>query len=344
MTSSNLLIKQNVSLKTFNTFGIESKASLFIQVKNKQQFRQLLADESARGMEKLVLGQGSNVLFTQDYPGLVIQNAIKGIQLLSENDDHVCIQIGAGENWHEFVMYCIQHDLYGIENLSLIPGTVGAAPIQNIGAYGVELKDVFLQLEAINLADGAIRIFNHDDCQFGYRDSVFKNAYKNKYAILSVTLQLNKKPIFHIDYANIKETLADMKVTELSIKAISDAVIKIRRSKLPDPTQLGNAGSFFKNPIIQDSRFKELRLRFPNLPSFATEKQDAIKISAAWLIEQCGWKGKRFGNIGVYDKQALILVNYGNGSGAEIKELARNIQGSVREKFGVLLDPEVNFI
>lgn len=339
-----LSIKQDINLKPFNTFGIEAQANYFAQIHSKHELQELLSEKSMRNLDKIILGQGSNLLFTRDYPGLVIQNVIKGIEVLSEDNKHIYLQVGAGENWHELVLYCIQHNYYGIENLSLIPGTVGAAPIQNIGAYGVELKDVFFQLEAMNLEDGSIRSFKNEECRFAYRDSVFKQEYKNKYAILSVILRLNKKPVFHVEYGNLKQILDEMNVEHLSIKAVSDAVIHVRRSKLPDPKQLGNAGSFFKNPIIQQSQFKELQMTHPSIPHFLTEKAELIKVPAGWLIEQCGWKGKRFGNVGVYDKQALILVNYGNGRGSEIKELAANIQASVQKEFGIQLDPEVNFI
>lgn len=331
-------------IKHLNTFGIETKADYLAVIKNTQELIELLSNENIRKIPKLILGEGSNILFTKNYAGLVIKNAIKGIRHLEEDNDHYWIQAGAGENWHEFVIHCIQRGYGGLENFSLIPGSVGAAPIQNIGAYGVELSEIFFQLEALNLQNGSIRTFTNTECQFGYRDSIFKKLYKDQYAILNVVFRLNKNPKLHIDYGNLKETLQFMNVDQLNIKAISDAVIHIRRNKLPDPKKLGNAGSFFKNPIIPYTQFIELQNKFPEIPHYLTENEDSIKLSAAWLIEQCGWKGKRFGDIGVYEKQALILVNYRNGSGAEILELANKIQSSVKNKFGIFLEPEVNLI
>lgn len=337
-------IQENTSLKRFNTFGIDANARYFTAIQTPEALHTILTDKKFAEQAKLVLGDGSNVLFTQNYDGLVLKNAIKGIQVISEDKDHVWLKIGGGENWHDLVMYCIQHNYSGIENLSLIPGTVGAAPIQNIGAYGVELSEVFTSLDAMHLQDGSIRVFTRQQCQFGYRDSVFKHIYKNQYAILSVVLCLNKKPAFRIEYGTIQETLDSMRIKDLSIKAISDAVIHIRRSKLPDPKELGNAGSFFKNPLVSQSDFTALKKNFPDMPFFTTDNADAVKISAAWLIEQCGFKGKRFGDAGVHEKQALILVNYNASNGTAILELAQHIQKSVHDKFNVQLTPEVNFI
>ncbi len=338
------IFQEHASLKHLNTFGIEAKARYFAAVKDVDQFSTLLSEPLFQQLPKFILGGGSNILLTQDFAGLVIKNDIKGIRLLSEDDQHIWLEVGAGENWHEFVMYCVAQGYAGIENLSLIPGTVGAAPIQNIGAYGVELRDVFIELNALNLQTRKTQIFTNEECQFAYRDSIFKNTHKNKYAILSVTLRLNKKPTFHVNYGNIQEMLEKMGIKEFSIKAVSDAVIAIRRSKLPDPKELGNAGSFFKNPIIQMTHFSELQKRFPQAPSFSTENPEAIKVPAGWLIEQCGWKGKRFGDIGVYEKQALIIVNFGNARGKDIQDLAQKIQSSVQHEFGIDLIPEVNFI
>lgn len=334
-------IQENAQLKHLNTFGIDVKARYFAIIQSPNELRSLLSQKLFNETPKLILGDGSNILFTQNYDGLVIKNAIKGIQTISEDDDHVWLKIGAGENWHDFVIHCIQQGYGGIENLSLIPGTVGAAPIQNIGAYGVELCNIFSELEAMNLKDCTFRTFTHEECQFGYRDSVFKNLYKDQYIILSVVLRLDKKPKFNIDYGNIQETLQSMEVKDLSIKAISDAVIHIRRSKLPNPKELGNAGSFFKNPLIPQAHFSELKKNFPSMPFFSIENSDSIKIPAAWLIEQCGFKGKRVGDAGVHDKQALVLVNYNASNGADILELAQKIQQSVQEKFNVQLTPEV---
>lgn len=344
MTTTLNFVQKNVNLKPMNTLGVEAYAHFFAEIQSVEALRALLQDHTYSTMQKFILGEGSNVLFTQDFPGIVIQNRLKGIEVVKEDAESVYVKVGAGENWHEFVMYCIQHQYYGVENLSLIPGTVGAAPIQNIGAYGVELQDVFHEVEALRLADATIETFDKAHCQFGYRDSVFKNKYKDQYIILSLTLRLSKIPTFHLEYGAIKETLAAMHVNEVTIKAVSDAVILIRRSKLPDPKQIGNAGSFFKNPIIPETQFSTLKNAFPDLPSFATNNKDEVKIPAAWLIEQCGFKGKRFGDVGVHEKHALILTNYGKGTGQELYALSKKIQEAVQQQFGVLLNPEVNLI
>jgi UDP-N-acetylmuramate dehydrogenase len=341
---SSIAITQNHSLKQLNSFGIEAFARYFAIVQNTQDFQHLLSLPDLHNIPKFILGGGSNILLTKDFDGLVIKNDIKNIQILSEDDDHIWIEAGSGENWHEFVMYCIQHGYGGLENLSLIPGTVGAAPIQNIGAYGVELRDTLFELKALDLHTGMTKTFNNAECQFGYRDSIFKNSHRDKFAILSVTFKLDKKPTFHLNYGNIKETIEQMQLKEINLKTISDTVIQIRRSKLPDPKQVGNAGSFFKNPIVPTSQFLELQKRFPDAPHFPTENADNTKVPAGWLIEQCGWKGKRIGDIGVYEKQALIIVNFGAGTGAEIKQLSQDIQLSVQNAFGIHLMTEVNFI
>lgn len=339
-----LPIQENFTLKNLNTFGVEAKARHFINVQKQEDLQQLLYLEDYRSVSKFILGEGSNTLFTRDYPGLVIKMAIKGIKIIDEDKIHIWIEAGGGENWHDFVMYCVNQDYAGIENLSLIPGTVGAAPIQNIGAYGVELSDVFFQLTAINIQTGSIHTFSNEACHFSYRDSIFKNALKDQYIILSVILRLNKVSNFNIHYGNLKDQLENMQMGELSIKTISDAVMCLRRSKLPDPKKIGNAGSFFKNPIISHNDFVKLQKTYPQIPHFLTDNENTIKISAAWLIEQCGWKGKRFGDIGVYEKQALILVNYAKGSAAEIQNLAEKIQQSVYQQFGIFLNPEVVFV
>lgn len=338
-----LSIKQNTSLKLLNTFGIEAQAQYFAFVHTPQQLIELISNNKLRGLPKLILGDGSNVLFTKNYQGLVIKNAIKGISLLKEDDQYAWVEVGAGENWHDFVMYCVNKGYGGLENLSLIPGTVGAAPIQNIGAYGVELKDCFFQLEAVSLRDGSIHIFTHQQCQFGYRDSIFKNSHKQQFAITSVVFQLNKQPKFYTDYHSLKEALERLSPSSLNIRMISDAVIHIRQSKLPDPKKIGNAGSFFKNPIISHAQFTELQKKYTHLPHFI-QNDHSIKINAAWLIEQCGWKGKRIGHVGVYDKQSLVIVNYGTENSAEILDLASKIQASVDQEFGIRLEAEVQLI
>ncbi|MEZ4905045.1 MAG: UDP-N-acetylmuramate dehydrogenase [Spirosomataceae bacterium] len=338
-----LTIQSNVSLKTYNTFGIDVSARYLVEVDNDEDIQTLLQLPNVQSLPKLILGGGSNLLLTQDFNGLVVKINIKGIQVVKEDQTHVWLRAGAGENWHDFVMYCVERGLGGIENLSLIPGTVGAAPMQNIGAYGLEIKDTFDQLEAVEIATGHKKTFNNETCRFGYRDSIFKNEAKGQYIISSVQFKLSKTPTFQIAYGDIQKTLEQMGVKELTIKAISDAVIKIRRSKLPDPAEIGNAGSFFKNPEIPKKQYDLLKLQYPEIPGYSIDSQ-AIKVPAGWLIEQCGWKGKRFGNIGVHTRQALVLVNYGGGSGSEIKQLAERIQTSVFEVFGILLHTEVNFI
>ncbi|MCX7126249.1 MAG: UDP-N-acetylmuramate dehydrogenase [Gammaproteobacteria bacterium] len=345
-------IEENKSLKAFNTFGIEANARYFTTICSVSELEALLAYRRWQSVEKLVLGSGSNILFTQDFDGLVIHNAISGIEKINEDNDHVFLKIGAGENWHQLVLYCIENNYAGIENLSLIPGTVGATPVQNIGAYGVELKDVLETVNAISMAkfesarEGSLSdrnkhvTFSNKDCEFGYRDSIFKRRLKNKIIITHVTLRLNKKPLFQVEYGAIKEIIKDKPV---SIKTISDAVIKIRQQKLPDPKVIGNAGSFFKNPIISEALFLSLQKKHPAMPHF-NEENTRIKIPAGWLIEQSGLKGKRFGNVGVHEHQALVLVNYGHGTGDEIQKLSEHIQTTVLEKFGIELMTEVNII
>ena len=336
-------IQENISLKPFNTFGINVKARWFCSFESENDIIDLLSNDRYQNEKKLILGGGSNLLFTSDFDGLVMKNDIKGIEKLKENENHVWLRVGAGENWHEFVLHCIQNHWGGIENLSLIPGTVGAAPMQNIGAYGVEIKEVFESLEAIHLEDRATKTFSNGDCQFGYRESYFKKDGKGQFIITRVTLKLSKNPIFNTSYGAIAQTLEESGVRELSIKAISDAVIHIRQSKLPDPKNIGNAGSFFKNPTIDLTDFERLKAQFPDMPGYK-QPGSTIKVPAGWLIEQCGWKGKTRGQIGVHKNQALVLVNYGDGKGDDIKNLAMEIEKSVLQKFGIEIAPEVNVV
>ncbi|MFY0592284.1 UDP-N-acetylmuramate dehydrogenase [Roseivirga sp.] len=333
--------KEDVSLKPYNTFGIEAKAKRFIAFHTVTKLQSALAEQGSDAL--LVLGGGSNVLLTQDFQGLVLKNELKGIEVVEENEEHIFVKVAAGENWHEFVLHCISQQWAGVENLSLIPGTVGAAPMQNIGAYGVEIRQVFESLEALEIATGVLKTFNNKECEFGYRESVFKKALKGKFIITSVVFKLNKEASFNTSYGAIQTTLDELGVTEISIKAISDAVIHIRQSKLPDPAEIGNAGSFFKNPEIDKIDYEGLKATFLNIPSYALPS-GMVKIPAAWLIEQAGWKGKTFGEIGVHKNQPLVLVNYGNGKGLDLKDLAFKIQQSVSDKFGILLTPEVNII
>lgn len=337
-----MIIKENVSLKGYNTMGISAVTRYFCQISSVDDLREVLRSEQFSAMPKLILGGGSNLLFTGDYEGLVIKIAIMGREAISETEDQVQVKIGAGENWHHWVLYAIENGWGGIENLSLIPGTVGAAPMQNIGAYGVEIKEVFESLEAVNLNSAELRTFNAEDCQFGYRNSIFKNELKNQYVITSVTLKLSKKPTINTSYGAIRATLSQMGVQSPDIKSVSEAVIHIRQSKLPDPAEIGNAGSFFKNPVIDKAHYESLKMVYPTIPGY--EQHDQVKVPAAWLIEQCGWKGKTIGEIGVHKRQALVLVNYGNGKGKDLQKLAEEIQKSVADKFGIQLQTEVNIV
>ncbi|MDX2191059.1 MAG: UDP-N-acetylmuramate dehydrogenase [Bacteroidota bacterium] len=335
-------IIHNQSLITFNTFKIDAIAKYFVEVQIVDELLELIQKPEFRSNNKLIIGGGSNLLFTKDYDGIVIKINIKGIELISDDSQFSVLKVGAGEVWHEFVQYCINNNLSGIENLSLIPGNVGASPIQNIGAYGVEVKDYIQSLEAVNVLDGTIKSFSNAECAFGYRDSIFKKEEKNKWIITYVVFRLSKKPVLNTSYGAINDELVRQNL-EPSIKNISKVVIDIRRSKLPDPNEIGNAGSFFKNPVVSNDKLDELKMNFPNIPNYPQDS-NSIKLAAGWLIEQCGWKGKVVGNTGSHKHQALVLVNYGNASGNEIKELAEKIQSSVYEKFGVNIEPEVNMI
>lgn len=337
-------IEENISLRLYNTFGIEVKAHHFCRISSEDQLRELINTPVYKNEPHLVLGGGSNVLFTKDYAGLVIKGDIKGIHIEQETDETVVLNVKSGEVWHELVMYCVHHQWGGIENLSLIPGTVGAAPIQNIGAYGVEIKEVIQKVDGIDMITGEHKSFNNDECRFGYRESIFKYELKENIFISSVTLSLTKKNHrFNTSYGAIKVTLKAMNITQPTLKSISDAVIQIRRSKLPDPLVIGNAGSFFKNPTISLTHFENLKKQYPQIPGYHSVNQE-VKVPAGWLIEQCHWKGKRINNIGVHTQQALVLVNYGDGKGEEIFQLAMQIVSSVKEKFNIILTPEVNLI
>lgn len=334
-------IQSEVSLKPYNTFGIDVKARQFVEITQLSDLQTLLNEHAH--VPLLILGGGSNVLFTQDFEGLVVKIQLKGVNVIREDDTNVWLEVAAGEVWHDLVMYCVQQGYGGIENLSLIPGTVGAAPMQNIGAYGVEIKQVLEAVQAVERSKGAIKTFTNDECKFGYRESVFKNIYKDQFIITGITLKLSKKPQFNISYGAIQATLEANNVDTLSIQAISDAVCQIRSSKLPNPADIGNAGSFFKNPEIPLAQFEGLKKDFPHIVGYPLA-ENKVKVPAGWLIEQCGWKGKRLGAIGVHTKQALVLVNYGGGNGNEIKKLALAIQTSVKQKFGIKIKPEINII
>lgn len=337
-----LNIQHNISLKKYNTFGIDVKARHFTSVSTTEELLEVLREPAYP--DKLILGGGSNILLTGDINALVIHMGIKGISAIREDENHVFVRAGAGENWHEFVLWTLGKGYGGLENLSLIPGNAGTAPIQNIGAYGVELKDVFTACEAVKVSSGNIKEFTLQDCDFGYRDSVFKREAKGKYIITNVTVRLTKnKHSIHTGYGAIRSRLDELGIEHPSIRDVSDAVISIRQSKLPDPEKIGNSGSFFKNPVISTHDFEKLKLQHPEIPSYPVSGNE-VKIPAGWLIEQCGFKGKRFGEAGIHAKQALVLVNYGNATGKEIWQLAQDIRKTVRKKFGISIEPEVNVL
>jgi len=332
---------QNYPLQDITTFHAKVFAKYYTVFSSVEFLRQILSSPELKTMPFILLGGGSNVLFTGDFNGVIIRNAIEGIEVIKEDEDAIFIKASAGEKWHDVVLYCVNRNYGGIENLSLIPGTVGAGPIQNIGAYGVELKDVLHEVEAMNISTQEIRKFTNTECKFGYRDSIFKEEEKGNYIILGVTLKLHKNPKVNVSYGTLSKELEIMGVTKPTIKDVSNAVIKIRSSKLPDPDKLGNAGSFFKNPVITNQLFEEIKTNHPDVVSFPA-MDGFTKLAAGWLIEQCGWKGKRIGDAGVHKDQALVLVNYGDATGKEIYELSTQIINSVKEKFGVELEREVN--
>ena len=336
-------IEENYSLERHNTFHLNVKTRWFMEYNNEEELVRILKDEYVSSFEKVHIGSGSNLLFLHDYRGVVLHSAIKGMAIVDEDDENVSIRVGAGELWDDLVAFAVKNGWGGIENLSLIPGEVGAAAIQNIGAYGVEIKDTFYELDAMSLEDGSLTTFSREDCKFGYRDSIFKREAKNKFVIVSVTFQLSKKPALNTSYGAIEQELKAMKVQNAGIREISQAVINIRSSKLPDPAKIGNAGSFFKNPEVEISFYEKLKSEYPDLVGYKTGN-NKMKLAAGWLIEQCGWKGKVSGHVGMHKQQALVLVNYGGATGSELIEHARAVQSSVREKFGVELEMEVNVL
>ncbi|MAU15322.1 MAG: UDP-N-acetylenolpyruvoylglucosamine reductase [Muricauda sp.] len=335
-------IQENISLKNYNTFGIDVKARFFVEITGLVQLQKVL--ELKAYPKKFIISGGSNMLLTKDIDALVMHIQLKGISLVHEDEDTVEIKVMAGENWHELVMWSLEQGYGGLENLSLIPGNVGTTPIQNIGAYGVELKDVFVSCAAMDIKTGELEGFDKEACKFGYRDSIFKNEAKDKYIITSVNLKLTKKEhVLHTGYGSIENELRKKGIVHPTIKDVSDAVISIRQSKLPDPKKIGNSGSFFKNPIISKKTFDKFIKKHPEAPFYEMEENE-YKIPAGWLIEQCGFKGKRFGDAGVHEKQALVLVNYGNATGKEILALAQKIQDEVKKKYNIKIQPEVNII
>lgn len=334
-------IFKNFSLKLFNTFGIEVKAKYFSTFSSVDELEELISNSILFSKNRLILGGGSNILLTKNFDGIILKNELNGIELVNQDENYYYVKAAAGVGWHDFVLFCIENNYAGVENLSLIPGKVGATPMQNIGAYGVEIKDVFFSLEAYHLNDKIIQTFLLDDCSFGYRESVFKNKFKDQFVILNVTYKLRKKPQFNTSYKALNNEIEKMGIKELSIKNISQAIINIRNSKLPDFKIIGNAGSFFKNPVVSKFRWHVIWEQYPQVPAY-TSNQYNYKIAAAWLIEQCGWKNYRMNDAGCYPLQALVLVNYGKATGQEIFDLSEAIIQSVKNKFGIVLEREVN--
>jgi UDP-N-acetylmuramate dehydrogenase len=339
-----MTITNDYSLQALNTFGIAARAEYFAQSTSLTDLSAFVREAQSREWPLFVLGGGSNVLFTRDVPGLTLHVGLRGIETVREDDRYTWLKTMAGEVWHHLVLHALEQGLGGIENLSLIPGYCGAAPMQNIGAYGVELQEVFEELEALELDTGRMRTFRLADCHFGYRDSYFKQEGKGRYIITSLTLRLTRqRHNINTTYGAIAETLTAMGVDESGIREVSEAVVRIRQSKLPDPKELGNAGSFFKNPELSTAQFEALKTANPDIPHYLLP-DGRVKVPAAWLIEQCGWKGKRIGNTGAHARQPLVLVNYGGATGEEMWHLAQDIRDSVVQRFGVELQPEVNVI
>lgn len=336
-------IQKRISLRPYNTFGIESFAEYFVEVRSIDEIWNAIQFAKEQNLSILFLNGGSNLLLTRDWEGLVIKINLKGIEIVRETEDLVWVKVQTGENWHEFVQYTLQNDFGGLENLSLIPGNAGTAPMQNIGAYGVEIKDSMTELSALEIASGKVQIFTKDDCRFGYRESVFKNELKNQFVLLDVIFQLTKRNhVLHTEYGAIQSELTNRNIENPTIQDVSKAVIAIRQSKLPNPKEIGNSGSFFKNPVISTQQFEEIKKSYPNISGYPNG--DNVKVAAGWLIETAGWKGKRFGDAGVHEKQALVLVNYGRATGKEIYDLSERIIQDIHQKFGIELEREVNII
>ena len=337
-------MKTNVNLLPYNSFGFKATAKYFVEINEADELRKFIDTPEFKTEKHLILSGGNNILLTNDYfDGIVILMNNKGIEVIHEDGDTVIIKVQAGEDWPEFVKLMVNKSFYGVENLAHIPGKVGAAPVQNIGAYGMELKDCFLQCEAIELATGKKRVFTKEECHFGYRQSIFKNELKGQYVIISVDFKLAKKADLKLEYGNIKTYLAEHDMEQPTLMQLHDAICAIRDAKLPDPKNIGNAGSFFKNPVISAEQFEALQLQYPDIPHYP-DANDLVKVPAGWLIEKAGWKGWRDEHVGVYEKQALVLVHYGGGTGKDVVDLSQKIQRSVKEKFGIQISPEVNFV
>ena len=335
-----MFVEKAKSLFNLNTFGMNVEAKQYIKLTEEDRLPTVFQTLTE---PFLVLGGGSNILFTQNFEGLVIHNQIKGISLISEDESSVLVEVGAGENWHEFVLHCIENNWYGIENLSLIPGTVGASPIQNIGAYGIEVKDVIEEVTYYSIPDDELKIITASECGFGYRDSIFKNNLKGTFVITKVKYRLSKSFKSNISYGAITQVLEEKEISVPTAKDVSDAVVSIRQSKLPNPEEIGNAGSFFKNPVIPITQFVKIKEKFPDIVYYPVDDEN-IKVPAGWLIDQAGWKGEKRGVIGVHDKQALVLVNRGGGKGLDVKKLAFEIINSIKDTYGIVLTPEVNIL
>jgi len=337
-----LTIRENFNLTKLNTFGVEAKAKYFVRVNSEEEVKELINNSSYKNNRVFILGSGSNILFTKDFDGLIISSAIKGISVKEETEDYIFLKVGSGENWHHLVMYCVERNWGGIENLSLIPGQVGGAPFQNIGAYGLEVSDVIEEVNSIDLDTSGSVIFSNQQCQFAYRNSIFKK--NNKYFITSVTFKLTKKNhSLQTDYKSLKEYMVTNKISTPTIKNISDAVIAIRRQKLVDPNEFGNAGSFFTNPIVSSQQLMRLKKEYPTI-QYHNIDNEAVKIFAGWLIEQCGWKGKQINNVGVNKNQALVILNLGNATGEDILDFSQKIKSDVFKKFQIQLESEVTIL
>lgn len=335
-------IQHNYPLLAHNTFGMDVEASVFVEYESVTELKEILLHQLCPEGKWLHIGGGSNLLFTGDFDGMILHSAIKGFEVVGENEDEVLVRAGAGEVWDDFVAYTVEKGWYGAENLSLIPGEVGASAVQNIGAYGVEAKDLIVKVDTLEVETGKERVFGNEECGYAYRESVFKHALKGKYIVTYVTYRLSKHPSYRLDYGNVRAEL-EKRGCELTLENVRQTIIDIRESKLPDPKVQGNAGSFFMNPIVPRPLFEELQGKYPSMPFYEVDAE-RVKIPAAWMIDQCGWKGKQLGRAGVHNKQALVLVNCGGATGQEIIALSEEIQRSVLDKFGVRISPEVNFI
>jgi len=338
-----MTIHKNISLKSYNSFNVDVSADYFVSINNEEDIIDLIETDIFQKNNYFILGGGSNVLFVEDYKGLIINVEIKGIHIRKSEDDYVVLEVGAGENWDGFIRTCVKSNYYGLENLALIPGKVGAAPVQNIGAYGIEQQDCFVSLRGVNLKTKEIIELNYEQSNFGYRSSIFKKELANNFIITSVQYKLSRKKTFNLSYKELENEVYKFQVSDIDLQYIYDTICRLRKSKLPTGDSIGSAGSFFKNPIVNKSEYFKLKNEFPEIKGYLTDVND-YKLSAGWLIEQCGWKGKRFGDAAVFDKHALVLVNLGNASGKDILNLAKNIQSSVNDKFGIRLEPEVIII